>query len=205
MISMRVSGDDLLLKRLERVKLTPQRRKNLVGRLGRKVESAARQRITRKLTLSGAPMAPKAAGKKARPWKGIKRSLRTRRIGNDTAEVSFKTPFAGRVAGQLQAGATQRVTAAALKKKDGGKPATKLQAKALKAENKGFRKMSVKAIQAKYSRGQAGRILRAVRDEPAKKSWTVRLPARPFLGITEGERSELVGMVRAEVAKGVSA
>ena len=203
MIAMRVDGGDLLLKRLERVKLTARQRRNLVGRLGKKVESAARKRITRKITLDGTAFAPKAGGKKERPWKGIRRSLKTRRIGNDTAEVSFKTPFAARVAGQLQAGAKQRVTAASLRKRDRGKPATKLQAKALKAENKGFRKMSVKAIQSKYDRGQAGRILRATRDEPAKTSWTVRLPARPFLGITESERAELVGMVRSEVAKGM--
>ena len=78
-------------------------------------------------------------------------------------------------------------------KKSSDKPATKKQAKKLRdlgyqiKSGKRWKRPTVKHICENMDLGQAGLIIRTLSDKPPKNSWVIEVPARVFLGMSEGD------------------
>ena len=79
--------------------------------------------------------------------------------------------------------------------------ATRRQARRLK--ELGF-KQSQKHIMANFTRGQAGAIIRKEEGRAPKKSWTITVPARPFLGASVAVRTRMTEIIRTETLKSVA-
>lgn len=210
---MELKGKDLLLGRLEALRLKPQRQRRLLGRMGRKVASASKKRITRQTDLQGRPFAPRSDGGKRKMLAGLRRQIRVR-FDNDTAVISLPRGVMSRIGAEHQEGLTQTITARVLEEEERrqrrkrgsasggpGNMATLRQAKRLK--ELGFRKPR-KWIMANFNRRLAGFIIRKEEGRTPRRSWTVRLPARSFLGINKTDQAELIKMVRSELKKGLA-
>lgn len=78
-------------------------------------------------------------------------------------------------------------------KKSSDKPATKKQAKKLRdlgyqiKSGKRWKRPTVKHICENMDLGQAGLIIRTLSDKPPKNSWVIEVPARVFLGMSDGD------------------
>lgn len=121
----------------------------------------------------------------------------------DEAVVTFDTGTIAMTAFAHQEGIDELMTPSKMNKRYGqpdyDAPATKRQARALRQEGfkmrrKGDRpyKPTLNAIMATMKQGQAGLILRLMRDEQPKKSWVIPLPDRSFLGVNEEDVTEIV-------------
>lgn len=86
-----------------------------------------------------------------------------------------------------------KTTDADKEKKEDVKMATDKQARRLKIlgykvrKGKSLRSLSAKKIATTLTFEQAGVIIRKMKNQEAKKSWLVNVPARPFLGISESD------------------
>ena len=132
--------------------------------------------------------------------------------GNDTAVVSWKQRKAAQIAYQHHHGHSEKMTANRAAKRAGKAdytaPASRDMAKALSAE--GYRrsvstgngrtklkKVSQKWIRENMTQGQAGLVLKELRGDSGKKSWTLRTPARPVLGVNPAQSEQIMtGLAR---------
>ena len=193
-------------------------RRKVVKGIASEVRKEGRQNIRQQKTISGSPMAPR---KKTRNKRKLLRRLGKGMVvfnrGDDRAIVTWKKPFAGRVAKWQQEGTTQRMTAARAgqrgRKPDYDAPATRDMAKALIQEGyrqpvKGtngrvrLKKVSQRWIMDNLTQGQAGLVLKQMRGTEGKRSWLIRTPSRAFLGATEQDAQRMLqGMARQQVNK----
>jgi len=179
-------------KQLQALALTPAKRKRFHKQLGQEVIKTGRANIRAQRTLDGRPMTPRKNGKA----KVLRRMMRGVKAwsGPNQVKVSWTNTRAGQVARAHQEGQTERMTAAKAARRAGtpdyDAPATRTQARALIKE--GYRhprggRVSMKWITEHMSLGQAGVVLRSMRDAPPKQSWEIETPARPFFGLTRGD------------------
>jgi phage gpG-like protein len=208
MIYTSVKGDISLRKQIKALALSARKKRQINVRLGKQVIKASKERIKKQITVDGGAFTKRKGRKKKRM---LTRLMKSGQMGNfansEQTTVTWKNSRAGKTARAQQDGHITRVT-----NKGGGKRgaqasrkgnATPRQAKALiKAGYKlpggkykgGAKKGATKTrrvsqlwIKENMTAGQAGFILRLIKKTPARKSWQINNPARPFFGLTEKE------------------
>ncbi len=205
---------DALLALLE---LSPQLRRRLLNNVTKRVRSMSRKRVREQQNLDGTPFAERkgsAKGKK-KMEAGLAKLLQVTRVSSDEAELGWKNALTRWVASQQHNGATERRTAAQMRRWNRVPPGvacTDKQAKRLR--QLGFRvrvpgkktlsKPSVAWIQEHVNYAKAGLLIRILNDEKSEtsgaQSWDITLPKRQFLGVGIGqETSQLVNQVFQQI------
>ncbi|WP_345854010.1 hypothetical protein [Shewanella algae] len=188
--------------------MPPKKRIRILKTLGRYERAQARARIRRQQTVSGEPFEPRSNGKKQRMLKRLGKTLEPYVKRASRLELKHRQTLTGRIAALQQAGGTEVMTASKMRRIHGqpdyDAPASRSQAKALAAEGYkvrkakgGWRRASLNEIQQRLSVGQAGVILRAMRDSQRKQRWNIPVPAREFLGdTTENVQRQLLKIIQ---------
>lgn len=188
--------------------MPPKKRIRILKTLGRHERAQARARIRRQQTVSGEPFEPRSNGKKQRMLKRLGKTLEPYVKHASRLELKHRQTLTGRIAALQQAGGTEVMTASKMRRIHGqpdyDAPASRSQAKALAAEGYkvrkakgGWRRASINEIQQRLSVGQAGVILRAMRDSQRKQRWNIPVPAREFLGdTTENVQRQLLKIIQ---------
>ncbi|WP_418358399.1 hypothetical protein ACNH6B_05125 [Shewanella basaltis] len=188
--------------------LPANKRIRVLKALGRHERALARKRIRQQTTVDGTPMAGRADGKKAKMLKRMGRTLEPFVKNANRLELKHKAALTGRIAALHQDGGVEQMSASRMARihgtPDHNAPCSRSQAKALSAEGykvrkskgTGYRRATISEIVATLSQGQAGVILRAMRDKPSKTRWPIPVKARPFLGdTTPNVQRELVKII----------
>lgn len=193
-------------RRLQLLALPPAKRKRISGQFARKVRVNTRRRLKQQKSLNGQPWKKRKGKSRKKMLRGLSKKL-VARGDSKGATVTFNRHQIGQVARAHQEGHTETMTARKMEKIHGQPdyeaPATRAQAKALKAEGfkqrkksgKGYKNATIKDITQTMTIGQAGIVLRLMRDKDAASSWQIPLPARSFLGATEKEISDMANTV----------
>jgi hypothetical protein len=210
-------------EQLHLLSLPRRTRRNITMRMGRSVIKDAKANIRQQRSIHGGSMEPrKDTRKKRKMLRGFGRGLKPYMRGSDRVDVTWGNPLTAKLADRHQNGIAEPWTADKARKiygiPDYSKPATRAQAKSLLAEGyrlrvrrgsgKGctLRRVSVKWITENLSRGQAGLILRAMRDESkhGKQRWSVEPAARPFLGPKPGAENEFLNDIAREALAAIN-
>ena len=217
-ISMKVDKKQhlSLLESLELMTLPPATRFRIFKKTGQAIRKKARENIRAQKTVKGSPMKPRQDGKK-RVLARMGRGLITQTTKNGV-KVTWKQSLTAQIAYRHQHGIPESFTAAKMLKifgrPDYKKPATRKQAKALIKE--GFKvyagktgggsskskRPSVRWIIENLNMGYAGLMLRNLISAEIKSRWQVKVPARPFLGVTDRESTKILQrIIKAEIKK----
>lgn len=205
MIQFDVFGQLSVKKRLQLMTLPGPKRRRILSQMGRQLQRAARKRIQQQRNVDGSPWQARKDGSGRKMMRRLGRKMYYKATP-DFTEISFQG-HAGSIARYQQEGFRQSVAASpALAKK--GQPsydenASKRQAKALRDAGykirrkgtRGWRKPSLKWVQENLKRGQAGLIIKILRDQASKASWQINLPSRSFLGATPHEINQFVNTI----------
>lgn len=199
------------------LELSPQLRRRLLNNVTKRVRSMNRKRVRTQQNLDGTPFAERkgsAKGKK-KMEAGLAKLLQVTRVSPDEAELGWKNALTRWVAAQQHNGATERRSAAQMRRWNRVPPGvacTDKQAKRLR--QLGFRvrvpgkktlsKPSVAWIQEHVNYAKAGLLIRILNDEKSEtsgaQSWDITLPKRQFLGVGIGqETSQLVNQVFQQI------
>lgn len=205
MLDFDVFGQLSVKKRLQLMTLPGPKRRRMLSLMGRKLQRDARRRIRRQQNIDGTSWEARADGSNRKMMRKMGKQMYYKATP-DFAEVSFKGAV-GRIAREQQEGIRETVTASMARSR-AGQPnydddATKKQAKALRDAGykirrkgtKGWRKPSLKWTQQNLKQGQAGLIIKLLRDEASKASWQIELPSRSFLGATNNDIREMVNTI----------
>lgn len=192
-----------LINRLKALSMTRQKRKRLLGQVARKSRSSFRKNLREQKTATGQKWAPRKDGKKKKLLKNFSKHLKATST-DSTAIIEMNTSGFGVSARKHQDGFTESFNSGRAEKIHGrpdyGKPCTDKQARALKKEGykiprkrgKGYKFATIAEIKGRLKLGQAGLILRILRDEDSEKSsWSVNVPSRAFAEFTEGQIDEI--------------
>ena len=199
------------------LKLSPQMRRRLLNNVTKRVRSMSRKRVRTQQNLDGTPFAERkgsAKGKK-KMEAGLAKLLQVARVSPDEAELGWKNALTRWVAAQQHNGATERRTAAQMRRWNRVPPGvacTDKQAKRLRQlgfrvrvpGKKSLSKPSVAWIQEHVNYAKAGLLIRILNDEKTEtsgaQSWDITLPKRQFLGVGIGqETSQLVNQVFQQI------
>lgn len=223
-LNIQVTGLMTLKQQIEILGLPTKLRRRLMARVGKKVISDSKRRVRTQTDLSGQSYPARAKKKRGGSKMLLKlaRQLKVIRADGIEAVVGFYKRSSARIAAKQQHGYTQRVTARSLKRngtKNQDSPATRDQARALreagftinKRKSKNGKKPSLKWVTQNLTIGQAGSLLRQLREqagESPKTSWKTTLPARSFLGATKAEITQhfdaIFKQIKQEIARGVT-
>ncbi len=197
-----------LKQQLVMLALPANKRVALLKKLGRSQRAKARQRIREQKTVTGQKFTPRAHGKNNKMLKRVSRRLEPYVKSTNRLELKHQSNQAGRVAAFQQEGGTEKFTADKAKKLNGTpdyqSPCTRRQAKALaregykvrKGKGKRYRRASITEIMERMTLGQAGKVLRLMRDIKDKPSWNIQVSPRPFLGDTPANvQAEIVTLL----------
>ena len=199
------------------LELSPQLRRRLLNNVTKRVRSMSRKRVRTQQNLDGTPFAERkgsAKGKK-KMEAGLAKLLQVTRVSPDEAELGWKNALTRWVAAQQHNGATERRTAAQMRRWNRVPPGvacTDKQAKRLRQlgfrvrvpGKKSLSKPSVAWIQEHVNYAKAGLLIRILNDEKTEtsgaQSWDITLPKRQFLGVGIGqETSQLVNQVFQQI------
>ncbi|EBR5101897.1 hypothetical protein B2O45_17235 [Salmonella enterica] len=198
---------------IDRYDLTPAKRKRLLWRIAKNgVIGATKANAKKQHTPDDKSWPERAKGhghkKMMRKLPGM---LGVRQVDSDTVKVVFrggKRTKAAVIAYAQQHGATIQMNCSQLKGNGKGQKnhsATKSQAKKLNTlgfkapvmvtkgrkgkytHRREYRAVAQKWITENLNMAQAGLIIRKLEDKAPVDSWTIHLPARPFLGITDDQ------------------
>ena len=211
-IQVNVIGMLPLQRQLDLLKLPKATRRRLLYRTAKKVISDSKKRVRQQVDLSGRPFEERKRKKKGSRKMLAKLARELQVVNNSSVEalIGFKRRSSARIAAKQQHGHTETVTAAQLSRGGAGghydKPATRKQAIALreagfkvkKANGKGTKSPTLKWVQNNFTIGQAGFVLKQLRQwsgEKIKTSWQTTLPARAFLGATAAEISQHIDAI----------
>lgn len=219
-LKIEVAGVENLLRQTKALNLPPNVKKAFLRRLAQDFVKDSRERVKMQRTISGAPFAP---GKRKK--KMLTRLGRTMKFwaGPEQVKIGWQKDFTGKIARGQQEGFTEHYTAhkAGRAAKRWGEPdygadATTAQAKALikagykrpsgvykggkKAGSRRLQRVSAKWISENMTVGQAGFILRLLREKDPKKAWEIKVPARPAFGPNYEKAMELTRRLAAESA-----
>ncbi|MDI5830198.1 hypothetical protein [Shewanella xiamenensis] len=176
------------------LKLPSAKRIRILKTLGRYERALARKRIRTQTTVDGGQFEARANGKKGRMLKRLGKTLEPFVKNANRLELKHKAALTGSIAALHQDGGSEQMSASRMARIHGtpdyNAPCSRSQAKALsaegykvrKAKGNGYRRASLNEIMATLSQGQAGVILRSMRDKPNKQRWEIPVAARPFLG-----------------------
>jgi hypothetical protein len=202
-ISVNFSGHLSAIKRLQLLQLPPAKRRKILGGIGREIKRQSIRNLRAQRDVEGKPWAQRKRGGGRKLLRRLSRQVAANIVTGDSVQIGFK----GRVAYQQHEGITQLMSAAKMQREGKGNsnddPATKKQAKALRAEgykikvkgSKKWRAPSLKWITQNLAQKQAGLILRILRDETPKKAWVINVPARQFLGATHAQVGAFIDKV----------
>lgn len=191
--------------RLKLLQMPPARRRRLLSQLGRQVRVNSRRRLRTQTDLNGQPWQERASKSRKRMLMGMSKRLHVK-ASDGSVEIGF-SGVVGQIARKQQDGIDEVMTAEKMQRIHGqpnySDPCTREQARALrdagykarKESGKGYRRVGIGHIMATLSQGQAGLILRILRDQKAKQKWIIPLPARSFLGVTPAESEALISTV----------
>lgn len=195
--------------RLKLLQMPPARRRRLLSQLGRQVRVNSRRRLRTQTDMNGQPFKERASKSRKRMLMGLSKRMHVK-ASDTSVEIGF-SGVVGQIARKQQDGIDEVMTAEKAQKIHGqpdyDAPATRDQAKALRMEGyrarkpsgKGYRNISIREIMNTMTLGQAGVILRHMRDQVGKKSWVIPLPARSFLGATKSEVDKLADILITEL------
>ena len=199
------------------LELSPQLRRRLLNNVIKRVRSMSRKRVRTQQNLDGTPFAERkgsAKGKK-KMEAGLAKLLQVTRVSPDEAELGWKNALTRWVAAQQHNGATERRTAAQMRRWNRVPPGvacTDKQAKRLRQlgfrvrvpGKKSLSKPSVAWIQEHVNYAKAGLLIRILNDEKTEtsgaQSWDITLPKRQFLGVGIGQETrQLVNQVFQQI------
>ncbi|PKG74807.1 hypothetical protein CXF86_10985 [Shewanella sp. GutCb] len=189
--------------------LPANKRVRILKTLGRFERAKARKRISSQSSVNGHKFAARADGRKAKMLKKMARRLEPYVKSANRLELKHQSPQTGRVAAFQQQGGIEKYTAKQAKKRNGVPdyqgPCTRRQAKALaragyktrKGKGNRYRRATITEIMDKMTLGQAGLVLRTLRNSKAESSWDIQVSPRPFLGDTSANvQTELAKLLR---------
>ncbi|MGS0691186.1 phage virion morphogenesis protein [Shewanella sp. 30m-9] len=196
-------------QQLSLLALPANKRTRILKTLGRFERAKARKRIRSQTTVDGSKFASRADGRKAKMLKRMGRTLEPYVKGANRLELKHKATLTGRIAALHQEGGSESMSAGRMRRIHGqadyDAPATRSQAKALiragfkikKGKGKGYRRATIAEVINRYNQGQAGLILRSLRDKQSQKRWDIPVESRPFLGdSTENVQRELANIMQ---------
>lgn len=222
MLNIRETGSLTIADQIKALSLPANRRARFHRQVGREVIKSARQRIQQQKTISGQRFEPRANNKKGKVLKRIARGKNLKAFtGANKATITWPNSLTGKIARAQQEGYTERFTPQKAKRRNGEPnyegPATQEQAKALIKEgfklnrgkyksgkNKGKsknRRVSQAWIRENMTLGQAGLVLRLLRDKRAAQYWETKVPPRPFFGLNQEERKILANNLLDEITE----
>ncbi|EIX9046451.1 hypothetical protein MLE11_002450 [Klebsiella oxytoca] len=198
-----------LRQALAAAELKPKQRQRLLWRIAKLgIINAARRHQRNQVTPDGLPW-PKRKRGKGKMLRQLPRLLHVREMPereavriylkggnyrNNSGPVS-----AGLIGAVHQEGAAIPMSAEKMPRPDQrGKPALMSQAKRLRAL--GYRvwkkgryvKASSRQIMESMSMAQAGLLIKKLRGKPTKSTWTIDIPARVFLGVSDTEFNKIL-------------
>nr|WP_263441506.1 phage virion morphogenesis protein [Klebsiella oxytoca] len=198
-----------LRQALAAAELKPKQRQRLLWRIAKLgIINAARRHQRNQVTPDGQPW-PKRKRGKGKMLRQLPRLLHVREMPereavriylkggnyrNNSGPVS-----AGLIGAVHQEGAAVPMSAEKMPRPDQrGKPALMSQAKRLRAL--GYRvwkkgryvKASSRQIMESMSMAQAGLLIKKLRGKPTKSTWTIDIPARVFLGVSDTEFNKIL-------------
>ncbi|EFD0291020.1 phage virion morphogenesis protein [Escherichia coli] len=190
---------------LKSLELTPAKRRRLLWRLAKYgLVAAAKRNVRNQQTPDGVAWQKRKTKRKGKMLRNMPKLIRVREMpeidavrlylsGGSYRNGQREVP-AGTVGYAQQNGMTATISARQSASSSGQTgPATLRQAKRLRKagfkvrSGKRWKTPGFKEIQEKVSAAQAGLLIRKLEGTPAKKTWTVTLPAREFLGIGEDD------------------
>ncbi|WP_024609306.1 phage virion morphogenesis protein [Pseudoalteromonas sp. TAB23] len=185
------------------LQLKPNKRRNILRRVIRTTNKSSKERITKQTDLAGKTWQGRASSKKKKMLTKLKKFMKVRHSAND-ASVYFSGGNSGKIARAHQEGISLdagKPKGKAAQNKEG--PATRNLARALIAEGykiprrkgKGSKRPSIKWITENLSINQAGFLLRDLKGSSSKSTWQIDLPARSFLGQTQGEEKQQMNFI----------
>lgn len=189
--------------------LTATEKKRLNRSLGRIAVKGTGKRIQTQTDVRGGKLAKRKTGNK-KMLKGLKKGLVVY-AKEGRATVTWKNNLMGSIAYKHHHGLAEKWTAAKMKRlfgePDYSEPATREQARSLlaagfKAKIDGRTKRpSQKWIMENLKIGQAGLLLRVLRDKAEKQSWLITLPKRQVLGASNEDISDMVQTIKNFISK----
>ena len=189
--------------------LKPKQRQRLLWRIAKLGIIAAAKRNQRNQSApDGTPWAPRKRGK-SKMLKGLPKLLAVREmpeiqgvriyLKGGSYRNGTKPISAGLVGAAQQGGVSIKMTASSTPRKSQvNRPALQRQAKKLRALGYKMRngsrwiKPSSKKIVGTLSMAQAGLLIKKLRGTPSKSVWTIQLPARVFLGVSNDEFNKII-------------
>jgi len=202
-----------LKQQLNFLKLSPAKQKRVHQALARKTRTLSRKRIRGQKNLDGTPWEARKGKSRKKMLKGMSKGMTA--AGNaKRGLIYYRDNMIGRVARIHQEGIDQDFRQSKVNgNKRPGEPnyddnATSAQARALLEEGymvrvrgKARRRPSQRWIRQNLTVGQAGLILRTLRNKPAKKQWTIHMPERDFLGVSKEDVGVLFDELIKQMAK----
>jgi hypothetical protein len=204
-------------EQLALLSLPPQLRRRLLNNVTKRVRTMSRKRARDQQNLDGSPFeARKGSGKgKKKMEAGLAKLMQVTRVSADEAELGWRNALTSWVAAQQHNGASERRTAAQMRKWNTvpvGLAATEKQAKRLRRlgfkvrqqGKKSLTRPSVAWIQEHVNYAKAGLLIRILDDEKAEssgaQSWEITLPKRQFIGVsTERDTGLLLNQVLQQI------
>jgi len=204
-------------EQLALLSLPPQLRRRLLNNVTKRVRTMSRKRVRDQQNLDGSPFeGRKGSGKgKKKMEAGLAKLMQVTRVSADEAELGWRNALTSWVAAQQHNGASERRTAAQMRKWNTvpvGLAATEKQAKRLRRlgfkvrqqGKKSLTRPSVAWIQEHVNYAKAGLLIRILDDEKAEssgaQSWEITLPKRRFIGVsTERDTSLLLNQVLQQI------
>lgn len=202
MIDLKIKGGLSVQQQLRALRLPAGKRRTINRALTRKVASFSRVRIRQQRGLDGRAWEARKTGR-GKMLRGLSKRMQIQ-AHSEGGKIRF---MGGKVAYKQQHGFKETFDADKAAKRYGGsgntdnKPATRSQARRLKAlgyrrkRGKRYSKPTQAWIMRNMSMGQAGAIIRAMAGGTRKDEWTVELPARSFLGVTDSDDEMLLDLL----------
>lgn len=222
MLKVKVSGEKRLARQIKALGDSKQDRRRLMRDAGRMVMRETKARMKAQRGVDGTPWAQrKRPHKRKRMMTRMGRSMTLRGLTEKGVTVTWKSNPVAITARKQQEGFKQQYKAPSASERRSGPdysaPASKAQAKALitvgyrrprgkyksgaKAGTAKTQRVSQAWITQNMSMGQAGFILRTLRDKEPKSTWEAEIPPRPFLGITKENADDMIKRLADETAK----
>ena len=215
-----LKGYERARRQLQALSMPPAQRRKLFLNAAKAVKKDSKKRIQNESDLKGRKWAPRKDKRRKKMLRGIKR-LMVHKATNKEGQVTFNNLLVGSIAKAHQEGIAQVVSASTLRgskaSANKGKPATRKQARALReagykaprsaqgGQRKGYKKPTVKWITENLTLGQAGSVLKILKNEGDKSSWEIKRPKRPFLGATPAEVADLLDDITEQMLGNIKA
>jgi len=197
--------------------LSPQLRRRLLNNVTKRVRTMNRKNVRDQKNTDGTPFAGRKGETKGKKKMeaGLAKLMQVTRVSPDEAVLGWRNALTSWVAAQQHNGASERRTAAQMRKWNNVSPglaATDKQAKRLRrlgfkvrqAGKKALTRPSVAWIKEHVNYAKAGLLIRILDDEKKEstgaQSWEITLPKRQFIGVsTEHDTGLLLNQVLQQI------